>query len=168
MDSGHFPNCCGAMDNKHIRIVPPAHSGSTFFNFKGTYSVVMHAIIDHNYEIIYIDVGTEGKNADGGIWRQCSFKEYVDDGDLDLPHQKKLQLCIICCDGNVERTTFPQDQATKKISIMESFQAVARTRSTPCNSSSPWTEPEHSGHKNPTRFERPKIDLKLYLLPSRH
>ena len=78
------------MDGKHIRIVPPAHSGSTFYNFKGTYSVVMLAIIDHNYEIIYIDVGTEGKNADGGIWRQCSFKEYLDDGDLDLPRPKKL------------------------------------------------------------------------------
>ena len=78
------------MDGKHIYIVPPANSGSVFYNFKGTYSVVLFAIVDHNYEFIYVDVGTEGKSSDGGIWRECTFKEWLEADDLEMPEPRNL------------------------------------------------------------------------------
>lgn len=44
-----FNHCLGAIDGKHITILPPAHSGSTFRNYKGRFSVQMMAVVDARY-----------------------------------------------------------------------------------------------------------------------
>ena len=45
-DKWEFPNCIGAMDGKHILIKCPKGDGSTFFSFKGFYSVVSLGLVD--------------------------------------------------------------------------------------------------------------------------
>jgi len=37
----NFPHCLGALDGKHIRMQCPPRSGSTFFNYKQYYSIVL-------------------------------------------------------------------------------------------------------------------------------
>ena len=81
----NFPNCGGAIDGKHVRIVPPPHSGSQFFNYKGFNSIVLMAVVSAQYEFLYVDVGKNGRMSDGGAFRQTEFGDRLQDEDLALP-----------------------------------------------------------------------------------
>lgn len=71
----NFPNCVGAIDGKHFRIRCPPRSGTDYFNYKGYYSLVLLAIVDHDYKFTFADVGSHGPCSDAGIWRDSTFKQ---------------------------------------------------------------------------------------------
>ena len=48
-----FPNSIGTMDGKHIAIFNPANSGSTFYNYKKFYIIVLLGLVKHNYQFLY-------------------------------------------------------------------------------------------------------------------
>lgn len=81
----HFNNCVGCMDGKHILIQKPSQSASLFFNYKGTFSVVLFAIVNANYEFIYVHTGSEGSQSDGGIFKKTSFYARLSNNNLHLP-----------------------------------------------------------------------------------
>lgn len=87
-----MPHTIGSLDGKHVRIQCPPNGGSVFYNYKGFHSIVLLAVCDANYRIIFFDVGAEGKASDGGIWRWCSMKRDIDDpcNPLNIPSDKPV------------------------------------------------------------------------------
>ncbi len=86
----NFRNCIGALDGKHVRIQAPANTGSLCFNYKGTFSTVLLALVDANYHLFAIDVGSYGGNSDGGIFSDSVLGWALQCGTLNFPPPREL------------------------------------------------------------------------------
>ncbi|KAJ8875263.1 hypothetical protein PR048_023158 [Dryococelus australis] len=82
----NFPGCYGAIDGKHVHIRAPEHCGSTFLNYiyikKKTNSIVLFALVDHDYHFIYIDVGSNGPVSASKVFQRCSLVDALERGLL--------------------------------------------------------------------------------------
>lgn len=88
----NFPNCLGAFDGKHVVIQCPRNSGTDFFNYKGTFSVVLLALVDARYCFTYVNIGCQGRISDGGVFNNSSFFSKLKRGELNLPPDRQLPL----------------------------------------------------------------------------
>ena len=73
----HYPNLLGTADGKHIQIVHPRHSGATFYNYKGFFSIVLMDIADYDYKFLYVNVGCQGRISDGGVFQRLSDSDWL-------------------------------------------------------------------------------------------
>lgn len=89
-DKWNYPHCLGAVDGKHIQIVAPSGSGSYYYNYKKTHSIVLMAIANGNYEFIMCDVGTNGRVSDGGVIENTIFMHKLLENNLNLPAPEPL------------------------------------------------------------------------------
>ena len=85
-----YPNCIGAIYGKHVVMCLPPGSGSHYFNYKRSHSVVLMAVAEPNYEVVYADVGTNGRISDGGVWNKSSLMKSMENGTQHSPDPKPL------------------------------------------------------------------------------
>uniref|UniRef100_A0A915DTI9 DDE Tnp4 domain-containing protein n=1 Tax=Ditylenchus dipsaci TaxID=166011 RepID=A0A915DTI9_9BILA len=79
------PMVLGAIDGKHVVMKKPANSGSLYYNYKGSCSIVIMACVDAKYRCLMCDFGSYGHNGDAGIYDGSDFKQALDENTLDLP-----------------------------------------------------------------------------------
>jgi len=73
-----------------------------YFNYKGSFSIVLLAVVDARYLFRMVDVGLYGKSSDGGTLCASAFGRAFHQGTLDL------------------RATFPLQQVKLHGSILSS------------------------------------------------
>lgn len=81
----NFNNCICAMDGKHILIKPPPNSGSYYFNYKHSFSIVLLAILDADYKFLYVDIGCNGRISDGGVFKNSNIYRALEEKRLNIP-----------------------------------------------------------------------------------
>lgn len=86
----NFPNCIGAIDGKHILLFAPPHSGSLYFNYKKTFSVVLLAVVDAEYRFRLVHIGEYGRSSDGGVFAGSAIGKALDAKKLEVPDDQQL------------------------------------------------------------------------------
>ena len=85
-----FPNCVGAIDGKHVPLINPFNSGSTYFNYKSFFSIVLLALADAEYKFLYVNVGCQGRISDGGVFKNLELYHPLVYGQINLPDSRQL------------------------------------------------------------------------------
>jgi len=88
----NFPNCIGALDGKHVVIEAPPNSGSLYFNYKKTFSIVLLVLVDAQYKFIAVNIGAYGKNSDGGILSHSNIGKALEKNKMNIPSDRELPL----------------------------------------------------------------------------
>lgn len=86
----NFPHCLGAIDGKHVEIIKPPRSGSYYYNYKHTFSVVLLALVNAQCEFIMVNVGTNGRVSDGGVFANTTFSNKLKNNTLRIPEPSPL------------------------------------------------------------------------------
>ena len=85
-----FPHCLGALDGKHVVLLKPWKSGSLYFNYKGTCSIVLMALVDANLRFIAISCGAMGRNSDGRIFSRSALGQRFIENDFSFPASTQI------------------------------------------------------------------------------
>ncbi|KAG0437185.1 hypothetical protein HPB47_017563 [Ixodes persulcatus] len=68
-----FPQGVGALDGCHFAVSPPPQeNASDYHNYKGWYSIILLALVDHRYRFRYVNVGAPGRCHDAHVFRRLN------------------------------------------------------------------------------------------------
>lgn len=70
------------MDGKHVLLQAPVNSGSDFYNYKSSFSIVLFALVDKNYSFLFVDAGCQARISNGGVFRICELYEKIEKDSL--------------------------------------------------------------------------------------
>lgn len=86
----NFPHCLGVLDGKHVVLQAPHCSGSDYFNYKSTFSIVLFAVVDANYNFIFVGIECQGRILASGVFQNCALYQKLQREGLNLPKPQQL------------------------------------------------------------------------------
>ncbi|XP_049523939.1 uncharacterized protein LOC125945726 [Dermacentor silvarum] len=72
-----FPQAMGSLDGCHFPVSPPKESATDYRNYKGWYSIILLALVDHKYRFRYINVGSPGRCHDAYVYHRSRLADAV-------------------------------------------------------------------------------------------
>jgi len=64
----NFPHAVGTIGGKHVVLQCPRNNASEYFNYKNAFSIVLFALVDSDYNYMFVDVGCQGRISDSGVF----------------------------------------------------------------------------------------------------
>lgn len=86
----NLPNCVAAIDGKHIRAKKFDNSGSSNFNYKCYFSMILMAAADADSLFTTIDVGDLGRNSDAAVFKASHIGKLLRKQKLEIPDPSPL------------------------------------------------------------------------------
>ncbi|KAK8773284.1 hypothetical protein V5799_012181 [Amblyomma americanum] len=80
-----FPQAIGALDGCHFAISPPKKDAADYSNYKGWYSIILLAVVDHHYRFLYLNVGCPGRCHDAHVYGRSRLKKRVESDRFKSP-----------------------------------------------------------------------------------
>lgn len=77
-----FPKLWRSPRWQTLRILPPSILGSYYY--KGFFSITLMALVNAKYEFLFVDIGKNERNSDGGVIEKTEFHTRLRNGTLHL------------------------------------------------------------------------------------
>jgi hypothetical protein len=90
MQRWKFPHTCGALDGKHLDFCCPPDTGLQCLNYKGFYSILIFALVDAEYKLVWADLSGKGAATDAQVYNDSELKQCIDDGTISFPDPEPL------------------------------------------------------------------------------
>ncbi|KAK7147951.1 hypothetical protein R3I94_010468 [Phoxinus phoxinus] len=86
-----YPLCAGAIDGSHIPIIAPQEDATAYYNRKGWHSIVLQAVVDHNFCFTDVYVGWPGRTHDARVLSNSPiFKMAEQQGGYLFPRENSM------------------------------------------------------------------------------
>ena len=71
----------------NIDITCPKNGGLLYYSYKGFHSIVLMALVDADYKIIWVDIGANGSAYAAAIFNHSEMKEAaIENGTIGFPN----------------------------------------------------------------------------------
>ena len=77
------------MNGKHVLLINHFNSGSTYFNYKSFFSIVLLALVDDDYKFLYVNVGCQGRISDRGVFKNSGLYHLLVNGEINFPDNRQ-------------------------------------------------------------------------------
>ena len=81
-----------------------ACSGSTFYDYKGSFSIILIAVADASYMFTYVNIGDYVRQCHSAVFNNSTFGNVLKNNTFNLPHSDFLpgttaKCTILFCRG---------------------------------------------------------------------